>query len=262
MTTLPVRNESIYDHPRYYDLVFGADCAAEMRFIEACGGAFLKGSKKRLFEPACGTGRLIYRLAKKGFLADGLDLNPKAVAYCNARLEKAGMKNRAFVADMTDFSVKRPYDLAFNTINSFRHVLTHQGAVGHLQSMHGAIRSGGVYLLGIHLTPTEVTPTDHESWSAQRGHLSISTWMWPVSKDKKTRIEKFGIRFDIHTPTERFRINDCLVLRSYTPKQVERLVDDAGGWKIEATYDFRYRLDCPIEVDGSTEDVVYVLRRQ
>ncbi len=59
--------ESIYDHPKYYDLVFGADCAAETRFIEQCAQQFAKGKVKKLFEPACGTGRLLYHLAKRGY---------------------------------------------------------------------------------------------------------------------------------------------------------------------------------------------------
>ena len=68
-------NESIYDHPKYYDLVFGADCAAEIAFIVGCGERYLTGRCERMFEPACGTGRLLFWLAKRGFDVAGLDLN-------------------------------------------------------------------------------------------------------------------------------------------------------------------------------------------
>ena len=44
------------------------------------------------------------------------------------------LKGRAQVGDMSDFEVKRPYDSAFNTINSFRHLPTEEAAVGHLES--------------------------------------------------------------------------------------------------------------------------------
>ena len=66
--------ESIYDHPKYYDLVFGSDCAAEMKFIQNVNKEFLDGSAKQLFEPACGTCRLMYGLAKKGFDVEGICL--------------------------------------------------------------------------------------------------------------------------------------------------------------------------------------------
>jgi hypothetical protein len=86
--------------------------------------------------------------------------------------------------------------------------------------------------------------------------------MWPRDKDKRTRIERFNIRFDIHRPSGSYRIDDCLVLRSYTWKQFQKFIDSVPQWEIEATYDFRYSIDDPIEVDPSSEDVVYLLKRR
>lgn len=254
--------ESIYDHPKYYDLVFGADCAAETRFIEQCAQQFAKGKVKKLFEPACGTGRLLYHLAKRGYSVAGLDINPKAVDFCNARLARHEIKARAFVGDMSCFTTKSKYDLAFNTINSFRHLSTEEQARGHMQSMADCIRSGGLYLLGVHLTPTAAEPSEGEAWSARRGHLAINTRMWTIERNPKKRVERFGIRFDIHHPTRSWRIDDVLVLRSYTVKQMQALIDHSGQWEIVETFDFVYDIDSPIVVDDSSEDVVYVLRRR
>ena len=85
--------------------------------------------------------------------------------------------------------------------------------------------------------------------------------MWTVDRNKRTRIERFGIRFDIHSPRKSFRIEDELVLRSYTSAQMERLIENSGCWDLVATHDFAYRIDDPICVDATTEDVVYVLKR-
>ena len=170
-------HESIYDHPKYYDLVFGADCAAETKFILGCAERYLSRPAERFFEPACGTGRLLYSLARRGHDVDGLDLNAKAIEFCNARFARHEMPYRAFVADMSDFRVKRKSDIAFNTINSFRHLPSEATARGHLESMAHAVRVGGLYLLGVHLTPTDAPPSDGESWSARRGHLAVNTHM-------------------------------------------------------------------------------------
>ena len=258
---IEIVEESIYDHPKYYDLVFGADCAAELKFILGCGAEYMRRKPKRYFEPACGTGRLIFGLAKKGHSVAGLDLNAKAVEFCNARLARHGFDQSVFVADMSDFDVAKPYDVGFNTINSFRHLGTERAARRHLQCMGEATRKGGLYLLGVHLTPSEVAPSETESWSARRGHLAINTHMWTKDRDKKKRVERFGIRFDVHTPTRSFRIVDELVLRSYTPRQMKQLIRSSECWETVETFSFGYDLDDPIEVDGSTDDVVYVLRR-
>ncbi len=254
-------NESIYDHPKYYDLVFGADCAAEMKFIRQCNAQFMGDRARRMFEPACGTGRLLFRLAKQGFDVGGVDLNPKAIEFCNARLSKHGFAPSTFVGDMASFQVKRKWDLAFNTINSFRHLSSEKAARAHLQCMAGAIRKGGLYLLGLHLRPTEAAPSETESWSARRGNLCVNTHMWTLERDVPGRVERFGIRFDVYTPLRQFRITDCLVLRSYTDNQLRRLIKTAGGWEVEATYDFTYDIDTPIDVDPTCEDVIYLLRR-
>lgn len=259
---MQILNESIYDHPKYYDLVFGADCAAETRFILGCAEAFLSRPAKHFFEPACGTGRLLYALARRGFSVDGLDLNPKAVEFCNERFARHELPHRAFVADMSDFRVRRKCDVAFNTINSFRHLPSETAARNHLLAMARAVRVGGVYLLGVHLTPTTVPPSEGESWSARRGHLTVNTHMWTNNRDPKKRVERFGIRFDIHRPSGSFRIEDELVLRSYTKRQMDALIRHSGLWESIATYDFGYDLDDPITVDDSSEDVVYVLRRR
>ncbi len=47
----------IYDYPVYYDLIFGSDWRAEFDFLTGCFERFAKRPVKRLFEPACGTGR-------------------------------------------------------------------------------------------------------------------------------------------------------------------------------------------------------------
>ncbi|WP_164102304.1 class I SAM-dependent methyltransferase [Candidatus Laterigemmans baculatus] len=264
-------SESIYDHPKYYDLVFGADCAAELKFLEGCNAKHLEGRAERWFEPACGTGRLLFRLAQRGYAVGGIDLNPKAVEFCNRRLERHGFA-AAVEGDMAAFklaelrdsssrSEPKLWDLAFNTINSFRHLGTERAARSHLECLAGVVRSGGLYVLGLHLRCTEAPPSETESWSARRGNLAVNTHMWTLERNVPKRVERFGIRFDVHTPTRQFRISDELVLRSYTDRELRRLVKSAGGWEIEETYDFSYDIDAPIAVDATCEDVVYVLRR-
>ena len=86
--------------------------------------------------------------------------------------------------------------------------------------------------------------------------------MWTVDRDSKKRVERFGIRFDVQSPSRNFRIEDVLVLRSYTAKQMDRLIRSSEVWETLETFDFGYEIEAPIEVDGTCEDVVYVLERK
>ena len=251
---------SLYDHPKYYDLIFNTDWKAEFDFLEAIFAQHATGDVSRLFEPACGTGRLIYRFAKAGYSIEGNDLNEHAVNFCNKRLKRHDFPTTATVGDMTDFTLQRPVDAAFNTVNSFRHLTTEKMAVAHLQCMAAAIRPGGVYALGFHLTPTDREPMEEENWSASQGSLKVDSNMWLVERNTRARFENFGISFDITTPSKQFRIEDEFKFRTYTAKQVMRLFAQVPEFELVAIHDFNYDLDDPIELNSSVEDAVFVLK--
>ena len=252
----------LYDYPAYYDLLFGSDCAAELSFFEDCFEHLAGRTVRRLYEPACGTGRLLYRLARRGYTVAGNDLNPRAVAYCNARFERAGWDPPAVVGDMSNFRLRRRADAAFNTINSVRHLESEAAARKHLQCVADALAKGGVYLLGLHLTPARGPRDMGETWSARRGHLAIVSSLQSISIDHRRRVEKFEMTFDIYTPTRHRRIAGILRYRTYTLPQIRRLVATVPSLEWIASFDFSYDISRQITVDELTEDVVLVLRKR
>lgn len=259
--TLPTTTASLYDFPKYYDLVYGSDWKAEFDFLRACFDKHVPGKVKRLFEPACGTGRLLVKFAAAGYKVSGLDLNSKAIKFCNERLARSGYPESTFVGDMCDFTLPWPVDAAFNTINSFRHLGTEQQAKNHLTAMANCLRLGGIYVLGLHLTPTSVEPLQEESWSARRGNLAVLSRLWVTNLDRRKRREEVGMNFDVYTPTKQFRIEDRVVFRTYTAAQMNSLIE-GSPLKIVETYDFGYDINAAVEVNSATEDVVYVLGKR
>ena len=253
---------SIYDYPKYYDLLFGSDWKAEFDFLTACFERFARCRVTRVFEPACGTGRLLIRLAKAGYTVSGNDLNPKAIDYCNARFRRHGIDDRVVVGDMSDFTVNKKFHAGFNTINSFRHLPTEKAAVAHLQCMARGLVRGGLYILGIHLEPTAVAPMTEESWSARRGNLVVNSHMWSKGIDRKTRQEHLGMTIDVYTPTQHMQIEDHMEYRTYKRRQFSALLKKVPEFEIAETYDFAYDLDAPHEVTNESEDVVFILRRR
>ena len=252
----------IYDHPKYYDLIYGSDWKAEVDFLVGCAERFLGQEPDSMFEPACGTGRLLFRLCQAGIDVSGNDLNAKAIAFCNERLARYGLPETTVVGDMTQFQLKQPVDVGFNMINSFRHLNTEDLAARHLACMQQAIRSGGIYVVGIHLSPLQGETCDSEAWSATRGHLTVNSNLWLVERNLADRYEEYAMQYDIYTPSRQFRIRDQLRFRTYTAEQFCQLVDGVAGIEIEAIYDFQYDLTLPVELDAATEDAVFVLRVQ
>lgn len=254
--------ESIYDHPKWYDLVYGSDWKAEFDFLLNCFDHFIDRGVKSVFEPACGTGRLLYRLAKQGLKVSGNDLNPAAISYCNDRLKRHGLPQTAMVGDMCDFQLREPVDAAFNLVSSFRHLTRWQDACDHLACVARSLEPDGIYVLGFHLSPTSGEPSESEYWSASRGHLTVNTAMKLHERDWDNRIETFNLQFDVYTPSGSQTVRELVKFRMYSIDDFQQMLSEVGTFEIEQTFDFHYQFDVPIVIDNESEDVVFILRRK
>jgi hypothetical protein len=202
------------------------------------------------------------KFAQDTYDVSGLDLNPKAVDFCNARFRRKRLKPAAFVGDMADFTLPRKVDACFNMINTFRHLPNERAAKGHFRCIAECLKKGGLYVLGLHLTPQDEQRCTEETWSASRGNLSVVSRLWSIGIDPAKRVERIGMTYDVYTPSTQFRIEDETTFRTYTAPQMQRLIASEPRLEICETYDFRYDLEWPIEINRRTEDVVYVLRKR
>ena len=252
----------LYDYPQYYDLVFGPGSKIEFDFLTSCFKRYARRPVRRVFKPACGSGRLLIRFAENGFEVSGNDLNPLAVEYCNARFSRKGFPAAAVLGDMANFRLSRKVDAAFNTINSFRHLLSEELAESHLRSAASNLARGGLYILGLHLIPTRGKRMVREKCSARRGSLTVVSRMWSKRLDSRKRKEVCGMTSDICTPRRSLRIVEEIVFRTYTARQMRLLLSKIPQFELAATYDFGYSDPCPTPTGPETEDVTYVLRKR
>ncbi len=163
--------ESIYDHPRYYEILFGWDRSNEAEFyhrtFERCGAA----SGARVLEVACGTGLVARLLAARGWSVAGLDVRPAMLAFAEERAAALGIHLDVMCGDMTNFAAESEFAAAYNPLSSFRLLQSDAAAVAHLERMAGALLPGGVYVLDVDLLATagEVAVTTDESWEMTQG---------------------------------------------------------------------------------------------
>jgi SAM-dependent methyltransferase len=254
----------IYDHPTLYDVLFSDSCKGEIEFLKTVLRRYCNLSGQgRIFEPACGTGRLLWRLAQAGHQITGLDLNPNAVAFCNKRLRRHGLAESARLGDMTRFSLKdleqkKPFDLAFNFVSSFLHLTSEQAALSHLHAVADILKQNGIYLLGLHLLPQGNSVTAREQWSVRHGSLALQSRLSRLSLNRQQRIETVEFRIKAVTPKRSYEVIDTFPLRTYTLRQFLHLLKKVNRYDILETFDFRFQ--SPIQPNPQTEDVVFVLK--
>jgi SAM-dependent methyltransferase len=251
-----------YDYPQYYDLAFRSETVLEADFIEAACRKYCEHEVRRLLEPACGTGRVVAELGARGYELVGLDLSKPSLAYLRRRLARRKLKAEILHADMTDFDLSEPADGAYCFINSFRHLLSEEAALAHLQAVARNLRPGGVYLLGFHLLPPDADEEDTERWSESRGQTKVTVTYRVLATDRRRRVEKLRVCLLVRSKAKEFRLRHDFECRMYTAGQFLQLLEKVPEFELCDVYDFWYDLDDPLELSDENGDTVFVLRKR
>jgi len=168
-------SETIYDHPRYYDILFGFDRSMEAEFYHhsflRCGVA----AGERLLEVGAGPARVARLLAQRGWRVTALDHSATMLAYAREAAAAEAIALDTLCADMTSFAAKRAFAGAYNPLSSFRLLHTDAEADAHLRCMAAALRPGGVYVLDLTLLASADEPADttDEGWEMTRGDVTV-----------------------------------------------------------------------------------------
>src|SRR6056297_3240840 len=130
-------------------MLFRDETPYEVAFFEQAFERYAGRNVRRLLEPGCGSGRLVVAMAAKGYDVTGLDLSDAMLSYLRRKLKRRSLSARCVKGDMTRLHFEAPFDAAFCTYNTFRHLLSEKDAVTHLRSMADALAPGGLYILGM-----------------------------------------------------------------------------------------------------------------
>ena len=258
---MPTIEGAWYDYPQYYDLAFQDDTKREADFFEAAFERYATGEVKRLLEPGCGTGRLVVEMVRRGYDVSAFDLSKKSLSYLRQRLRRRRLSAELFEADMAQFEFRPAADAAFCTVNTFRHLLTEQAARGHLESVARAVRKGGLYILGLHVFPPDTEEEGTERWSETRGKTRITVTLKARPHDARKRLEHIRISVRLRSPKKDMRLRDEFLFRTYTARQLRRLIRSVPAWELADVYDFWYDIEEPLKLDDEIGDTVCVLRR-
>jgi len=254
-----------YDYPQYYDLAFKGETTKEATFI--CDAIEKHGPRNstKVFEPACGSGRLTIAVAKQGYYCHGFDINQSALEYLNHNIIKSKVDATATFDHMESFSIKLPYgakfDAAFCTLSTFRHLHKTKDAISHFHHVANHLKKGGVYLLGIHLISDDYDDCD-ESWDTTHSGngITVQSSLRSTQYDLKNRMESIEAKILVNTPTEKIKLISEYRLKTYTLKQLRAILKQAPQFEHIATYD---SLDTTslITLNKQHDDVILVLKK-
>ncbi len=251
-----------YALPRYYDIVFDGRTAREVAFLEGVLARHGRSRGQRVLEPACGSGRLVAALARRGHRVTGFDASEAMVAYAQRRLTRAGAAVRVEVGRMEAFRTRQRFDLIHCLVSSFKYLLTERDAQAHLRCAAQALCPGGVYALGFHLTDYGDRRGDRERHVGARGGIEAvcNITSWPP--DRRRRLERLRSRLVVRRGDAVERYETRWQFRTYSAGQFRALLRKVPELEHVETYDFHYDLDRPVRFGGEQLDQVVILRRR
>lgn len=261
-----VSSTAWYDTPLYYEIVYQDYTRPETRFLEAIArrhGPVRRGPL-RILEPACGSGRLLESLARRGHAVHGFDLNPNMLRYARARLAKAGLAAKVWRDKLESFRAppKAGFDLAHCLVSTFKYVLTEAGARSHLRRVAAALRPGGLYVLGLHLTDYGQSEPDHERWVRRRGEVRVTSDTWSDLPDRRRRLEACRTRMRMTHGVRRWEEETLWDFRTYSPYEMRRLLRSVPELELVACHDFHYEMGRKRRIEDGAGDIVMILRRR
>lgn len=221
----------LYRRASVYDILHSPGTGRELRALLRIAGR--RGvppvERLRCFEPACGSGRLLRALARRGATVYGCDLEPAMLAYARTRMPK-DWKGRLVTRDMRDpggLARAGSIDLAFNLINSVRHLESDAALRDHFRGVTRLLRPGGIYVVGISLSRYGQEAPTEDLWTGTRGRCRVDQlvqYLPPEGPGTRERFETVVSVLSVRRPSGTDELTDRYRLRAYDEEQWEAAV--------------------------------------
>ncbi|WP_210366912.1 class I SAM-dependent methyltransferase [Bacillus sp. REN3] len=192
---------------------------------------------KNLLDLACGTGELSIKLARQGYKVTGADMSPDMLAVAKAKADAIPLPIDFFQQDMTELEELGEFDIVGIFCDSLNYLEDEHAVEKTFKGVHRLLKEGGIFLFDVHsvykmeqiFTDASFTWTDEEIsyiWNSFSGDdpLSVEHELTFFVRDEKSG------KYD--------RIDELHYQRTYPQDFYERMLDQAGFTRIEATGDY------------------------
>jgi len=262
----PRDQQDLYALAEYYDIAFDfRDLDRECNALDALSVRHRGAKPVSFVDIACGPGYHCIQYALRGKVCHALDLNPAMIEYAKHKAEHAGADIRFQVADMRDFALPKPVDLAFCGISTIHYMLTNDDLVMHLRAVARNLTPGGLYVFEANHPRDQfgVGSSTKNEWESKRGDITVRmSWgLDDLNFDPITQIADSTVRIEVdrggRTETHDFTNVD----RTYTHQEFLLLIEKSGVFDI---CEWLGALDPSVPLDNSKASwrMIPILRRK
>jgi SAM-dependent methyltransferase len=258
-----------YQQARYYDIAFSfRDLPAECEALCTWAMRHGLGPVGAILELAAGPARHAREFARRGVQAMALDSSEAMSAYARNAARAEGLDLEVVTADMTDFTLAQPVDLAVLPMDSVSYLLDNDAVLAHLAAVARHLRPGGLYVLEM-CHPRDIfrvgaasTQTTWTQRDVSQDTVVETTWGMPDDPfDPITQIDEVSVTMRWSGPDGAGEVRERARQRRFTALEIDALVRASGCFDIVARHG---AMDAAQPFDNSRAAwrMVLVLRRR
>jgi SAM-dependent methyltransferase len=218
---------SAYDYPLYYEIAFSyQEVKRQVDFFQAVAKKFCDREAKSFLDLGCGPSPQLREVARRGYEAVGLDINPKMLAYLNEKAIEEGLRVETVQADMRDFKLGRKCDFAFCLSGSMK-VNSNREFLKHLKCVADALNSCGIYLLENQALDISA-PSGRQEWTMKRGEIEVRATFEMTMLDFIEQVSEGRLILDVVDHGESRRLVSVEKSKDFAPQELRSLVELSG----------------------------------
>jgi SAM-dependent methyltransferase len=208
----------------FYDLIYSnfKDYETEADLV-AARIRVLRPDARRLLDVACGTGEHALHLARRGYLVDGVDIEPSFVALASAK--NRGGEGRFVQGDMTALELGARYDVVLCLFSSIGYALTVENLERAVAGFARHLRPGGLALVEPWFGPGQMTPGRVNLKTAEARGLTVCRMSHTEIAGRVSRLRFEYIIGDSRGLERRSELHE---LGLFTREEMERAFRRAG----------------------------------
>ena len=251
----------LYDNPKYYEIAFAwRDVKTEVDLFEKVISEYGEIPVKNVLEICSGNSPHMVELAGRGYRYTGLDLSRAMLDYSAARAKETRVRAEFICADMVDFELKKKYEFAYIMLGSFFATSTRY-VFSHFDSVAGALKKGGLYLLDwcVQFEPPWETKGSSDWEMVKEGVKVHTTVTWePIKLARQTFKET--IVLDVNDNGREIKIKGTNVHRAIYPQEFRRMIENSSKFEFVGWWN-NWDLDQPLDFADKISRPIILIRR-
>lgn len=255
--------DEIYNHPQYYDMIFGWDITREIDFLEKCFRKYCSSKVRNILDIPCGTGRFLFPLIQRGYHVTGIDLNYEMLNYLKNESKTKKIKTNVIRADMRNFFMKPYYQAAICMFDSFRYLTTYEDMMKMLTCVSKSLEKDGIFIIDIGLVRNieNIFSTD-DKWKCEKNGIEITAsykFTPPYDSVNQTVIEEVTLK--VWTKNNSYKeITQRTPKKLISVEEIKMIVEKCENFKISDLYS-DFNIDKLFVKPKEAERLVAVLQK-